>query len=473
MSLSAAGRRILIRTQFIMFYKFRLQSLIKGFTVFLLVLGATVFAQAQQRGKLIDGIIVKVNNQIILQSDLETAIAQEQAQGRTISEQDRCEMLRMLLQQKLMVARAEIDSVVVEDAMVEGELDQRMAYFIQQAGGEQKLQEFYNKSVKQLKDDLRKQIREQLVAQKMQGEITSKLTVTPNEVKKFFNQIPRDSIPYFSTEVEIGQIVKLAQVGKAQKEEARRKLLELKKRIEAGESFAALATKYSEDPGSAAMGGELGFFKKKELVPEYEATALKLEPGQISDPVESPFGFHMIQLIERRGEEFNSRHILIKPTSTEVDLEATATELNKLRTRILADSISFAKAAKEYSDDKETKDNGGLMFNPRDRSTRIPLDLVDPNVFFTIDTMQVGSITPPMPYRTEDGKQAMRILYLKSKTPPHQANLRDDYQKLAAAALNEKRRKAYQTWFEKNKNTVFIDIDPAYNKCDILGGSPY
>ncbi|MGV3642464.1 MAG: peptidylprolyl isomerase, partial [Adhaeribacter sp.] len=179
------------------------------------------------------------------------------------------------------------------------------------------------------------------------------------------------------------------------------------------------------------------------------------------------------QLIERRGEEFNSRHILIKPTSTEVDMDATAAELNKLRARILADSISFAKAAKDFSDDKATKDNGGLMLNPRDGGIRIPLDQVDPNVFFTIDTMKVGSITAPMPYRTEDGKQAMRIIYLKSNTPPHQANLKDDYQKLAAAALNEKRRKAYNTWFEKNKNTVFIDIDPAYNKCDILGGSPY
>jgi peptidyl-prolyl cis-trans isomerase SurA len=456
-----------------MFYTFPLQPLLKSFPVFLLAMLATVFAQAQQRGKIIDGIIVKVNNQIILRSDLEAAVAQETAQGRTLSEKDRCDMLQMLLQQKLMVARAEIDSVVVEEAMVEGELDQRMAYFLQQAGGEQKLVEFYNKSVKQLKDDLRKQVREQLIAQKMQNEITSKLTVTPKEVKKFFNQIPKDSIPYFSTEVEIGQIVKLAQVSKTQKDEVRKKLLDLKKRIEAGESFASLATQFSEDPGSAAKGGELGFFKKKELVPEYEATALKLEPGQISDPVESAFGFHMIQLIERRGEEFNSRHILIKPTSTEVDLGATTEELNKLRERILADSITFAKAAKDFSDDKETKDNGGLMFNPRDRSTRIPLDLVDPNVFFTIDTMEVGGITPPMVYRTEDGKQAMRILYLKSKTAPHQANLQDDYQKLAAAALNEKRRKAYLTWFEKNKNTVFVDIDPEYNKCDILGGSPY
>jgi peptidyl-prolyl cis-trans isomerase SurA len=363
--------------------------------------------------------------------------------------------------------------VVVDEEMVEGTLDQRMAYFVSQIGSEQKLEEYYNKSLKAIKDDLRKPIKEQLIAEKMQSEITQKLSVTPNDVKKFFSKIPQDSLPYFSTEVEIGQIVKLAGVGKAQKDEVRNRLNEIKKRIQAGESFATLASQYSEDPGSAKAGGELGFHKKRELVPEYEAAALKLEPGQLSDVVESQFGFHLIQLVERRGEEYSTRHILIKPSSTEIDLDATAAELNKLRTRILSDSISFSKAAKDFSDDKVTKDNGGLMMNPRDRSSFIPLDQVDPSIFFIIDTMKVGSITKPLEYRTEDGKQAMRILYLKSNTPPHQANLKDDYQKLAAYALNEKRRKALSDWFEKNKNTVFIDIDPEFNKCDILQGNLY
>lgn len=457
-----------------MIYKFVFNSFLKGLPALLLVLLAGTAALSQQRIKAIDGIIVKVNNQIVLRSELEAAQAQQvAAQSKPLTEQERCDLLRVLLQQKLMVARADIDSVVVEDAMVEGELDQRMAYFASQAGGEQKLEEFYGKSVKQLKDDLRGQIREQLVAQKMQDEITSKLSVTPNEVKRFYNQIPKDSLPYFSTEVEIGQIVKLAQVSKNQKEAARTKLNELKKRIQAGEDFATLAKQYSEDPGSGQAGGELGFHKKRELVPEYEATALKLEPGQISEPVESQFGFHLIQLIERRGEQYNTRHILIKPASSELDLEATAAELNKIRTRLMADSITFAKAAKNFSDDKATKDNGGLLLNRRDRSTYIPLDQVDPSVFFIIDTMKVGSITKPMPYRTEDGKEAMRIIYLKSNTPPHQANLKDDYQKLATYALNEKRRKALVNWFEKNKNTVYIDIDPEFNQCNILGGDLY
>lgn len=451
-----------------------IKTFLKSLPALVLVLLVSSLAFGQQRGKAIDGIIVKVNNQIILRSDLETALAQEAAaRNKPLTEPERCDLLRALLQQKLMIARADIDSVVVEDPVIEGELDQRMGYFTSQAGGEQKLEEFYGKSIKQLKDDLRSQVRDQLVAQKMQEEITRKLSVTPNEVKKFFNQIPKDSLPYYSTEVEVGQIIKFAQVSKKQKEEVRARLLELKKRIQAGEDFATLAGQYSEDPGSAKTGGELGFFKKKQLVPEYEATALKLEPGQIADPVESQFGFHLIQLIARRGEEYNTRHILLKPESSELDLEATAADLNKIRARILADSISFAKAAKDFSDDKATKDNGGLMMNQRDRSTYIPLDQVDPSVFFIIDTMKVGAITPPLPYRTEDGKEAMRIIYLKSNTPPHQANLKDDYQKLATYALNEKRRKALATWFEKNKNTVFIDIDPEFNKCDILGGALY
>ena len=433
---------------------------------------ATSFAWAQQRNRVLDGIIVKVNNQIILRSDLQTAVAQEEAQAqKKMTEQDRCNVLRALVQQILLVARADIDSVVVDEEMVEGTLDQRMAYFVSQIGSEQKLEEYYNKSLKAIKDDLRKPVREQLIAEKMQGEITQKLSVTPNDVKKFFNKIPQDSLPYFSTEVEIGQIVKIAGVSKTQKDEVRNRLLELKKRIQAGESFATLAGQFSEDPGSAAKGGELGFFKKRELVPEYEAASLKLEPGQMSDVIESQFGFHLIQLIERRGEEYNTRHILLKPNSTNIDMDATAAELNKLRERILSDSISFSKAAKDFSDDKVTKDNGGLMMSPRDRSTFIPLDQVDPSIFFIIDTMGVGNITKPLEYRTEDGKQAMRIIYLKSKTPPHQANLKDDYQKLATYALNEKRRKALSDWFEKNKNTVYIDIDPEFNNCDILQGN--
>jgi peptidyl-prolyl cis-trans isomerase SurA len=257
-------------------------------------------------------------------------------------------------------------------------------------------------------------------------------------------------------------------VNSSAKQAAQAKLNDLRARILAGESFEELAKKYSEDPGSGAQGGYLGFFKRKELVPEYEAAALRLEPGQLSPVVESQFGFHLIQLIERKGEQYSTRHILLKPATGTTDANEAAKELAKLRRRILADSISFAKAAKDHSDDKTGGANGGLLQNREDGSTYLPLDRLDPAIFFTIDTMKVGSITPPMPYRTDDGKDAVRIIWLKSNTPPHQANFKDDYQKLSQAALAEKKNKALDEWFKQNRGSVFIEVDPQYANCKLL-----
>ena len=431
-------------------------------------LGTTAQAQRYAGGTPVDGIIVKIDNQIILRSELEFAHAQVVASGQPATPGLKCEILRSLAMNKLILARADADSVVASEDQVKMELDRRMAYFIAQVGGEQRLEEYYNKSINQLKDELRKQVKDQLVLQKMQGEIAGKVNVTPAEIRKYFNQIPADSLPYFSTEVEVGQIIKIASVGKTQKAEARAKLDGIRKRILAGEDFATLAKEFSQDPVSARDGGNLGFFKKRELVPEYEAAALKLEPGGISPVTESQFGFHLIQLIERRGEEFNTRHILIKPSSATTDLNETAETLDSLRTQILNDKISFAKAAKDFSDDEGTKTNGGLMQNIQQGGSFIPLDKLDPAIFFIIDTMKVGSITPPMPYRTEDGKDAMRIIYLKANKPPHQANLKDDYQKIATAALTEKKAKAMDEWFEKNKTNAYIDVDAEYIRCDIF-----
>ncbi len=436
---------------------------------FLLSWFLLVPASAQQKkNTVLDGIIVKLDNQIILRSELEINHAQAIAGGETPSPDLKCLILNQLVLNKLMLARAEADSVVVPDAMVKGELDRRMAYFVAQVGSEQKLEEYYNKTIKQLKDDLSKQVRDQLVMQKMQDNITGNLSVTPAEVAKYFKRIPQDSLPYFSTEVEVGQIVKVGKPSRKNRDEARAKLEDIKKRIEKGEDFAVLARKYSHDPASAADGGNLGFFKKKELVPEYEAAALRLEPNQLSGIVESQFGFHLIQLIERRGEEFNTRHILIKPAASEIDMAETALALEKIRVKIQKDSISFAKAAKENSDDRDTKNSGGLFVDQNTGSSFIPLDKINPAIFFTIDTMKVGQITKPLPYRTEDGKDAVRIIYLKSKTPPHQANLKDDYQKIAVAALAEKREKALDDWFEKNRGQVFMEVNPDFTNCNLL-----
>lgn len=429
---------------------------------------------SRPRGQeLVDGIAVKVDNQIVLRSDVDNIMAQEmaRAQGKPLPPDMRCKILQSLVLNRLMLARAEVDSVTVTDQQVSSELDRRMAYFVQQVGSEKKLEEMYNKSVRALKDDLRPQVHDQLVQQKMQEQIAGKVTVTPREVKEYFDKVPKDSIPYFSTEVEVGQIVIPAQVNDAAKQATIAKLNELRARILAGEKFETLAKEYSQDPGSAVEGGYLGFFKRGELVPPYEAAARKLEPGQLSPVVESQFGFHLIQLIERKGESYSTRHILLKPATGTTDVSASATKLARIRRQILSDSISFAKAAKDFSEDKGTSSNGGLLANRQDGGSRMPLDKLDPAIFFTIDTMKVGHITPPMPYRTDDGKDAMRILYLKSNTPPHQANITDDYQKISQAALAQKKNKALDEWYEKNRSTVYLEVAPEYESCKVLTAS--
>jgi peptidyl-prolyl cis-trans isomerase SurA len=442
----------------------------------LLVLGITTTSHAQlgigrpKGQQLLDGIVVKVDNQIVLRSDVENVYVQEvaKAEGKALPPDLKCKILQSLVLNKLMLAKADTDSVTVTDQQINGEVDRRMAYFVQQIGSEKKLEEMYNKPLKSLKDDLRPQIQDQLVQQKMQETITGKVNVTPREVKAYFDRVPKDSLPYFSTEVEVGQIVIPAQVSSKAKQAAITKLNDIRARILAGEKFEDLAKKYSEDPGSAVEGGYLGFFKRRELVPEYEAASMKLEPGQMSPVVESQFGFHLIQFIERKGDSYSTRHILLKAETGSADASEAGKKLARLRRQILSDSISFAKAAKDNSSDKASSGNGGLLSNRQDGGSRLPLDKLDPAIFFTIDTMKVGHITPPLPYRTDDGKDAMRILYLKSNTPPHQANLQDDYQKIAAAALSEKKNKALDAWFLKNRGSVYLEIAPEYAQCKVL-----
>ncbi|HXA01753.1 MAG TPA: peptidylprolyl isomerase [Cytophagaceae bacterium] len=419
--------------------------------------------------QVLDEIIAKVDNQIVLKSELEIAYIQIISTGQQV---DKCNVLETLIINKLLLAKAEIDSVTVDKETVNEQLDRRMAYFIQQAGGDaSQLEAHFNKSLDDLKSDLRKSVKEQMITQKMQESITGKVKVNPSEVKKFFNGIPSDSLPLITTEVEVAQIVKIPQVGKNQKAIARAKLEDIKKRILKGENFCKLAQLYSEDPGSAKNCGELGWFKRGELVPPFEAAAMKLKPGEYSDIVESDFGFHFIQLIERRANEYNSRHILVKPNSSTRDVGEAEHFLDSIRLLIMKDSMSFEKAANSFSGDRETKTNGGFFLDPETGSTRIPFgklgDLYGV-LFFIVDTMQTGHVSVPQPFRLADETEAVRIIYLKSRIPPHTLNLKDDYQKIYKAALSEKKDKALNEWFDKTKSEVFIDIDNDYKNCDIL-----
>lgn len=243
--------------------------------------------------------------------------------------------------------------------------------------------------------------------------------------------------------------------------------MELRSRILAGEDFGKLAREYSDDPSVTANNGDMGFVGRGMMVPEYEAMCFKLKPGEISMPVETMYGFHIIQLLERRGNEYHSRHILIAPTPSKEDLAAAEHFLDSLRNRILMDSISFQKAAREFSDDVATKGNGGF-FTTDEGGFRVPVDELEPGVYFAIDTMKIGTISRPLVYRTDNGKEAVRILYYKNRIPPHVADLQKDWERIRAAALNEKQMKMLDKWFNKARKDVYISIDPAYDYCGIL-----
>lgn len=433
-----------------------------------LLIGIFSNINAQDKdGVLIDKIIAKVDDYIILKSELEKSYLEFLSRGEISGGDAKCQVLENIVVNKLMVAKADIDSIVVDNAEVEGNLERRIQYFVSQVGSIERLEEYYDKTMEEFRAELFESIREQLIVQKMQGEIGSDVDVTPAEVRRFFKNIPRDSLPFFSTEVAIAQIVKIPEVSKKQKAEVKAKLNSIRDRILSGESFGELAKSFSADPGSKNSGGILGFFKRGELAPEFEAAALNLKPGEITKPVETQFGFHIIELIERRGNSYNSRHILISPASSVSDIDDARNYLDSLRTQITNDSITFQKAAKEYSDDQGTSGNGGF-FSDATGASKVSVEELDPVVFFTIDTMKIETITQPMDYRMEDGTEAVRIIFYKDKIRPHQASLEQDYQKIRSATLANKRNKILADWFKTAKGDVYIKIDPEYDYCDTL-----
>jgi peptidyl-prolyl cis-trans isomerase SurA len=440
-------------------------SVINLITAFLL--SGTIWAQTEG-GFVVDKIIAKVDNYIVLKSELEMAYQSYLSEGNPPSQEARCEILNRLILNKLMVAKAEIDSVIVTDVEVDTNTEQRMQMILQSSGNSpEQLERVYGKTLDQIKLELREQIREQLIAREMTSRITKDINVTPAEIRRFFNKIPPDSLPFYSSDVQVAQIVRVAKVSHAQKEAAKQKLSDLRDRILRGENFNELAVKNSEDPSAQYNGGEMGYVGRGAMVPAYEAMAFKMKVGEISQPFESPFGFHIMQLLDRRGNEYNSRHILISAVPSKEDIASAERYLDSLRTKILQDSIKFEKAAKEYSDDLATKGMGGYLTD-EDGSLRISMRDIDPVIYLAIDTMKVGSISKPMTYRTDDGKDAVRIFYFKSKLPPHQANLKDDWSRIQSAALAEKKDKALDKWFNKARQDVFINIDEAYKNCKIL-----
>jgi peptidyl-prolyl cis-trans isomerase SurA len=427
-----------------------------------------LFAQ-EEYGEVIDKIVAKVDDYVILKSDVEKVYLDMLTRGGSANEYEKCNILESIITDKMLLAQAEIDSVYVNDLEVAFELDRRMSYFLSQFGGSQEeLEEYYGKSLDQIQEEISDELKDQLTVTRMREQITSEVTVTPSEIKKFYNKIPKDSLPYFSEEVTVAQIVKIPDLSFEEKEKTRSFLLDLKQQVLSGADFGALALKYSQDPGSASNGGAYpNFIKRGEFVPEFEAEAFRLKKDEISDPVETDFGFHMIQLIDRRGNEYRVRHILISPRVTQDDINRAKQELDSIRNLIIRDSLSFEQLAKDLSDEKLTGQNGGYFTDPTG-SDRISVEQLDPDVYFSLDSMEVGRISNAMEFRMANGKQAVRILNYKAKYKPHIANLKEDWQKIQGAATNEKKALTEEEWYNDSKGNFFILVDPEFDFCNIM-----
>jgi peptidyl-prolyl cis-trans isomerase SurA len=381
-----------------------------------------------------------------------------------------CEILEQLLYQKLLLAQAERDSITVTDAEVENELNRRMNHYIVNIfKSEAQMEEVYGEPIVVIKEKMREEVKEQLLEQRMQQKVTGDLKVTPAEIRAFFKNIPEDSLPLINSEVEIGQLIAKPVISEKAKAEARAKLVGIRKSIvNDGESFAVLATLYSEDPGSATKGGCYENIGRGQFVPEFEAAAFRLKPGEISEVIETVYGYHIIKLIARRGDFFDVCHILISPKLTQEDLNRAKNKLDTIYTRLKEGKIQFCDAAAKFSDDKDTKMNCGLMINMNAGNTRFEIEelgQMDDKLVFMLDQMKTGDFSEPMLFLNRDNKQAYRIIYLKNRIAPHKANLKDDYQKMQNLAQMQKQQKTMEDWTNKKIQNTYIHIDSFYNRC--------
>ncbi len=431
-------------------------------------------AQAQPKAHNLDKIAAVVGGSIILQSDIELKYATYLAQGNPPDPTVKCQIAQNFISQKLLAAQAVIDSIDVKDEDVDNDIDRRMRSMIQRAGGEDRLETFLGRSVIQYKDEIRPDIKEGLVAQKMQSKITADINTTPEDVKQFFKKFPKDSLPTFNKEVEVGEIQFNPKLTEAEKATYKEKAQALLDRIKKGEDFGALARLYSQDPGSAIQGGDLGFADRSTYAKEFTAWAFRLKAGEYSPVFETEFGFHFLQVIERRGEQVHVRHILIIPATTQASLDRAKSKADSVYNFLVTNKkIDFSTAAAYYSDNKETKYNGGMMLNADNvetRTTFIPTDRLEPQIALMTDTMKVGNISKPALFTGSDGKKSYKIIYLKSSTNAHKASLEQDYPKIKEYATTDKINRKLSEWFEKKRKQTFIKIDPEYQVCTQMKG---
>lgn len=422
-----------------------------------------------QEAQVIDRVVAVVGQNIILQSDIEAQYIQYRLQGgiKGSASSIRCEILEDQMFRKLMLNQAEMDSITVTDEQVDNEVDRMVSYFISQLGSQENLEKYYKKTMPEIREELFRMRKEQLLVEQVEHAMLANVEITPSEVKRFYQNMPKDSIPMVNSKYEIAQLVKKPLITLDQKLEVKDRLYKMRKRILEGERFSTLALLYSEDPGSAKKGGELGFKGKGEFVPEFEAAAFNLRDGEISEVVETEYGFHIIQMIERKGDFVNVRHILLTVKVDPEVLQMAYDQLDSIAKLIHNDSLTFDEAVRRFSDEKD-KINGGILVNPVTGGTLFDASELDQQVSAAVNKMKVGEISAPVPMKTSDNKDACRLLYLRKKTAPHQANLKDDYILIRDMAMQKKREEIINKWIANKSGKAYIKVDEDFRDCDFM-----
>jgi peptidyl-prolyl cis-trans isomerase SurA len=416
-----------------------------------------------------DEVIAVVGKHIVLKSDLQNSYHQYRAQkGLHGSEQSvKCQILEGLLVSKLLLHHGEIDSVEVSDAQVSQSMDMRMNYFMQQFGSEKAMEEYYGKPVSVIREEMSEMVKEQMVADRKQGEIVMDINITPSEVRMFFDNIEADSIPNISSTYEIAQITRTPVISQEVKDQVFQRMESFRERILKGESFETLAILYSEDPGSAKKGGETGLTKRGNWDPNFEMAAFNLKEGDVSEIVESQFGYHILKFVERRGDFVNVKHILLMVKPSYEDIAKAHNFLDSIGTLIKADSVKFEDAVRKFSD-HPGRISGGYIINQNSGNSQFREEQLDPAIAYTVKRLKVDEISSPVAYKNKDQKDAYRLLMIKRKTLPHKANMSEDYDLIQNWALDQKKQKAIELWAAEKIKKTYVRINKEYRSCDWL-----
>lgn len=439
----------------------------KAFLVLLCTaLGAGAFAQPKKQ--VADRVIAVVGDRIILESDVKNALADAARQGQQLPENAECAVMEQALVSKILVLQAERDSLKVDESEVESELDQRIRYFERQYGSQDELERIAGKTVYQIKDDARESVRESKLAQQMQRKIVDNVRITPTEVNAYFNRFPKDSLPFFESELELGQIVIYPKPSKDLEAYVISELSNYKRQIESKQvTFEEIVRTKSEDPGSKDAGGQYQINRtEKTMDPAFVSASFRLKEGEISNVVRSKFGFHLIQLMQRNGDDALVRHILMKAPVTNEEISAATRKLDTVRSRLVAGTIDFATAAGRYSEDESAKFAGPYIQGRN--GNYVTIDELEKDIVPQIARLKVGEFSQPFAFTSERGEKGVRIIYLKTRTEPHRMNLKDDYNRIAQSALEEKKMQTLDKWLNEHIADHYIMLDPDLNHCGQL-----